>query len=403
MNSLKKRQGILQCARQIYSIVIAFICDFQDIKKILDISQLTEENKKKTEEYSHKIDYYKTQIGKYNLILMSDEWDEKTELINKEIILEHKNTLNIAKKDQDNVRIMETLLSLRVNALQTNPDLRKNFIDELIKNDILFIKENQNNYFINDLLNIHSYQIRHSILSVLSIISSTYDGVNYLLSNNFDILIKVIEIMKGTEDGQVLQRFCIAILNKMSIKEETMDIFLKYGIIDWIVKLLQRSRINTINSFCIDFSSALLANILRGKITLEFLENNNSVCRNLMEIFLSMIGENLSQTLLKHFIMCLGYLDNNKFNKVKEECRFYKRINEFYDHFSKIKTNNEDGEIYKHSILDLCKYIFPIHGQRKNDVYGGNDNEKRNYEKIIKEYESQKGAINFECFQDEVC
>ena len=403
MNSLKKRQGILQCARQIYSIIISFICDFQDIKKILDISQLTEDNKKKTEEYNNKIDYYKTQIGKYNLILMSDEWDEKTELINKEIILEHKNTLNIAIKDQDNVRIIETLLSLRVNALQTNPDLRKNFIEELIKNDILFINENKNNFFINDLLNIHSYQIRHSILSILSIISSIYDGVNYLLSNNFDILIKIIEIMKGTEDGQVLQRFCIAILNKISIKEETIEIFLKYGIIDWIVKLLQRSRINTINSFCIDFSSALLANILRGKITLEFLENNNSVCRNLMEIFLSMIGENLSQTLLKHFIMCLGYLDNNKFNKVKEECRFYKRINEFYDHFSKIKTNNEDGEIYKHSILDLCKYIFPIHGQRKNDVYGGNDNEKRNYEKIIKEYESQKGSINFECFQDEVC
>ena len=331
---------------------------------------------------------------------MSDEWDEKTELINNEIILEHKYKLSEAKKNQDNIRIMETLLSLRLNALQTNPDLRKNFIDELIKNDILFIQETKNNYFINDLLNIHSYQIRHSILSVLSIIASTYDGVNYLLSNNFDILKKVIEIMKGTEDGQVLQRFCISILNKISIKEESIQMYLKYGVIDWIVKLLQRSRINTINSFCIDFSSALLANILRAKTTLEFLNNNNSVCRNLMETFLSMIGENLSPTLLKHFIMCLGYLDDKRFNKIKDECRYNKRIDEFFDQFSKINTNNEDEEISKHNILDLCKYVFPIHGKKKNNVYGGG---LRNYEKIIKEYETQKGAIVFECFQDEVC
>ena len=403
MNSVKKRKALLQCSRQIYGIIISFIQDFQDIKKVLDISQLTEENRKKTEDYNDKIDYYKTQIGKFSLILMSDEWDEKTEIINKEIILEHKNTLNNAKKNQDNIRIMESLLSLRLNALQTNMDLRKNFIDELIKNDILFIKENKNNFFINELLNIHSYQIRHSILSVLSIISSTYDGVNYLLTNNYDILLKVIEIMKGTEDGQVLQRFCISILNKMSIKEETIEFYLKYGIIDWIVKLLQRSRINSINNFCIDFSSALLANILRSKITLDFLANNNSVCRNLMETFLSMIGENISPNLLKHFIMCLGYLDDQRFDKIKEESRFYKRIDEFFEHFSKNNTNNEEEELLKYNILDLCKYIFPIHGEKKYNVYGGNEGEKRNYEKIIKEYENKKGSINFECFQDEVC
>ena len=154
--------------------------------------------------------------------------------------------------------------------------------------------------------------------------------------------------------------------------------------------------------FCVDFSSALLANILRAKTTLEFLENNNSVCRNLMETFLSMIGENIPISLLKHFIMCLGYLDDERFGKIKEECRFYKRIDEFYEQFEKTNTSGEDEEIRKHSILDLCKYIFPIHGEKKNNVYGGKDGE-RNYENIKKEYESQRGAIVFECFQDEVC
>ena len=148
INSDKKRQSLLQCARQIYGIILSFIRDFQDLKNILDTSQLTEDNRKKAEDYSSKVEYYKTQIGKFSLILMSDEWDEKTEFINKEIIIEHKNDLSSAKKEQNNIRIMETLLSLRLNALQTNIDLRKNFIDELIKNDILFINENKNNYFI---------------------------------------------------------------------------------------------------------------------------------------------------------------------------------------------------------------------------------------------------------------
>lgn len=370
---------------------------------MLDVSQLTEDNRKKVEDYNGKIDYYKTQVGKYSLILMNDDWDVKTQMINQEIILEHKKKLSEGKKDQDNIKIMETLLSLRLNALQTNPDLRKKFIEELIKNDILFISENKNNYFINDLLNIHTYQIRHSILCIISIIASIYDGVSYLLTNNVDIVSKVVEIMKGTEDGQVLQRFCIAILNKISIKEESITTYLKYGVIDWIIKLLQRSRINTINGFCIDFSSALLANILKSKTTLEFLENNNSVCRNLMETFLSMIGENIPVTLLKHFLMCLGYLDDERFAKIKEECRYYKRIDEFYDQFIKINTNNEEEEIGKNKILDLCKYIFPLHGEKNNNnVYGKKDGE-RNYENIMKEHEKEKGSIIFECFQDEVC
>ena len=104
MNSVKKRKALLQCSRQIYGIIISFIQDFQDIKKVLDISQLTEENRKKTEDYNDKIDYYKTQIGKFSLILMSDEWDEKTGLIYKEIITEHKNNLSLAKKEQNKWR-----------------------------------------------------------------------------------------------------------------------------------------------------------------------------------------------------------------------------------------------------------------------------------------------------------
>jgi hypothetical protein len=88
--------------------------------------------------------------------------------------------------------------------------------------------------------------------------------------------------MKAQEDGTVIQRFCIAILQKMSVKEDAIPIYMKSGLIDWIIKLLQRSRISEIHIFCLDFASALLANILHSNITLEYLEKNSSICKNVI-------------------------------------------------------------------------------------------------------------------------
>ena len=401
-----KKQALLSFSRQIYSMIISYIRDFEDIKKVLDVTEMTEENRKKVEDYNSKVNYYKFHIGKYNQILLDEEWNTKTEMINKEIILEHKNNLSIAKNNKDNIKIMEILLSLRLYSLQTMPELRKDLIEELIKNDILYITDTKNNFFINELLNIHSYRIRHSILGLISIISSTYNGVTYLLSNNFSILEKIIEIMKGTEDGQVLQRFGLCILNKMSLKENTIQIFIKHGVIDFLIKLLQRSRINKINSFCLDFSTALLANILRANDTKIFLINNsNSVYRNLLETFLSLLEDNIGITMLKNILMCLGYmfsisLDNDGFKTIKEECRFLTRVDKFFDIFSENKTKNEEQEMEKHKIIDLCKLILPIHGSKPKILYEKN---KKNYEDIIKEYENTKGNITFEYFRDEIC
>ena len=399
-----KRQSLLSFSRQIYSMIISYIKDFEDIKKVLDVTEMTVENRKKVEDYNSKVNYYKFHIGKYNQILLDDEWNTKTEIINKEIILEHKKYLNIAKNSKDNNKIMEILLSLRLYSLQTIPELRKNLIEEFIKNDILYITEAKNNFFINELLNIHSYQTRHSILGLISIISSTYNGVTYLLSNNFSILEKIIEIMKGTEDGQVLQRFGLSILNKMSLKENTIPIFIKYGMIDFLIKLIQRSRINKINSFCLDFSSALLANILRVNDTKIFLINNsNSVYRNLMETFLTLLEDNIGITMLKNILMCLGYMyriEYDDFKIIKEECRFHTRVDKFFDTFSENKTNDEHQEMEKHNIIDLCKLVLPVHGAKPKILYEKN---KKNYEDIIQEYENIKGNITFEYFRDEVC
>ena len=150
---------------------------------------------------------------------MNDEWDEKTELMTQSVLIEHKNKLLSSKEEKKEEQVIEVLLSLRVNALQISPELKRNFVYELIRNDIINISSVKSAQFVLDLLNIKTYKLRNAVLAIISIIVSTYRGIEYIMCNGTSIIEKVIEIMKATEDGQVIQRFCIAILQKMSIKK----------------------------------------------------------------------------------------------------------------------------------------------------------------------------------------
>jgi len=135
-------------------------------------------------------------------------------------------------KDENNVEnIIEVLLSLRVNALQISPELRRNLVNELIKNDMFLLTQNKNNSFVLDLLKISSHGLKHAICALISVIASTVKGVEYLTQVDLAIAEHVIEILKEQEDGSVTQRFCIAILQKMSVKENTIELFVAKGLI----------------------------------------------------------------------------------------------------------------------------------------------------------------------------
>ena len=61
---------------------------------------------------------------------------------------EHKTKLLNHFRDKNIDGMVEVLLSLRVNSLQIAPELRKNLVYELIRNDILLIKEKRNFEFV---------------------------------------------------------------------------------------------------------------------------------------------------------------------------------------------------------------------------------------------------------------
>lgn len=180
----KKHKSILQCARQIFSIVINCLQQLHNIK----------DGNQASENLGDTIENYKTQIGKYHKIIMTDDWDEKTEIMNQAVMIEHKKKLNKAKEDKNHENIIEVLLSLRVNALQISPELRKNLVYELIRNDILNIEDKKTDTFVLDLLSFHAYNLRHATLSLISIIAATYKGVEYLMTNSGKIVEKIIEV-----------------------------------------------------------------------------------------------------------------------------------------------------------------------------------------------------------------
>ena len=267
----KKIHSILQSSRQIFAIAINCLQKLSEVKDNNFIDDKLEES----------INSFKIQLGKYHKILLAAGPD-KSETYSEALILEHKKRLLEAKNAKNIEGIIEVLLSLRVNALQVLPIYRTDFINSLIRQDVLNISTNKSNSFVLDLLALPSHILKHGLCALISIVASTSSGVTYLIENGTDILQKSIETTKEQTDGSVTQRFCIAFLQKISLRRDLIEILVKNKMIDWIIKLLETALTKEVHEFSIYFGSALLANILRSDIALQYLESSQDSIRNVL-------------------------------------------------------------------------------------------------------------------------
>ncbi len=143
-----------------------------------------------TENLGETIDNYKIQLGKYNQILASEGRCDRSELFSEAVMSEHKQKLIQAKVDSNIKGIIEVLLSLRVNALQISPELRKNLVYELIRNDVFLLTTRARNDFLLELMECAKFSqaVCHSLLSLLSVIVSTLKGVEYIVMNGPSVI-----------------------------------------------------------------------------------------------------------------------------------------------------------------------------------------------------------------------
>ena len=107
----------------------------------------------------------------------------------------------------------------------------------------------------------------------------------------------------------------------------------------WCIKLIQKYKKTAIHVFCLDFSSALLANLLHASTTLELLESNQNLTNEIMDSILDLINDdrdvnNLPTSTLIHLLICLSYLSKERFSKSIDDTQFVDRISMFVESFS---------------------------------------------------------------------
>ena len=104
-----------------------------------------------------------------------------------------------------------------------------------------------------------------------------------------------------------------------------------------------------------------------------------------------------------HVLICLSYLNKEKFTQVAEaQCSFSSKIEDFVTEYSKIPVvDNENDEIDKRTILDLCAHMFHPKDYTGNDLSQSLDYNDMRQDDKIREFENEQGDLIFECFQDE--
>lgn len=127
---------------------------------------------------------------------------DRSKLFSETVMTEHRNKLIKAKVDGNIKGMVEVMLSLRVNALQISPELRKNLVYELIRNDIFLLETKVKDQFLSEMLEIPNPPLIHALLSLISVITSTLKGVEYIMLNGKDILVKIISLMKELAESQ---------------------------------------------------------------------------------------------------------------------------------------------------------------------------------------------------------
>ena len=129
--------------------------------------------------------------------------------------------------------------------------------------------------------------------------------------------------------------------------------------IDWTVSVIERSLKKDVHIFSLDFSSALMANVLHAASTQDYLVKNPNVTKGLMVKLLRLLKEKVPTSVLMHMLICLSYLNKEKFSVQADQCGFADHISEFVEYYSKVPViENENGEIDKRTVLDLCAHMF---------------------------------------------
>lgn len=138
------------------------------------------------------------------------------------------------------------------------------------------------------------------------------------------------------------QRFCLAILQKCSVKDSVIRVYWENDLITWVLALVRKSLNTKIHMFCLDFATAMLANMVHSRTCQTNLEKKPDVVVLIIDTILKIIKEppeKIEVSVLMHLLITVSYLCRDRFKKQLDETHLQRRIAEFVDFYE--NTNKE--------------------------------------------------------------
>ncbi len=131
------------------------------------------------------------------------------------------------------------------------------------------------------------------------------------------------------------------------------------------------------------------------------MEKQQTFTQQLIRDLLALLKREIPTSVLMHLLICLSYLNKEKFQEAGKACRFDEVVSEFVEYYSKIPVvDDENAEIDKRTVLDLCAHMF--HPKDiSNDLSQTLEYNDMKPDDKIREFENEQGDLIFECFQDE--
>ena len=355
------------------------------------------------------IDIYKGQLQRFNQIFSSDsrmEEKDSLEAFNESELKTLKHKLQSSLKSKDSGSIKEGLTNLRRACLTISAKNRRKVVELLIKYEIFSGN-------ILPLLKLNN-DIRLPVLAIMCIYVSIPKGVSSILKPSPQAVIScLLEIITQENPGSVCQRFALGSLQKISIwNEASSSLVIDEGLINWIVKeILERNILygEYMHTYCMDFGSALIANLISSHYGLVYLETKPAETEELMNSMLEMIkGENVASCVLIHLLISLTSLANDRFINILDNTQFNERISEFVEFYS-VKSGEQENESpeSRKIILDMCAHLFhPRENTQNLDTSEVMEFNVRKHQDEVREIEKKLDDENellvFECFPDEV-
>jgi hypothetical protein len=357
--------------------------------------------------FKENIETYKEQLQRHNQIFSSDsrmEPKDTLEAFEDTELRSLKSGLQRALKSKDNNHIKNTLTSFRKSCLSISAKSRRKVVEQIIKHDI---------FSGNLVLLLRFPDCKIPVLAVLCIYVSIRKGVDSILRvNSQGLILALLEILTNEVPGSVGQRFTLGCLQKISVwNESNSAVLIDRGIINWVLEeILERSIIHKeyMHAYCIDFGSALIANLIASHYGLVYLESKMDETELIMKSMLEMIkGDNVSSCAIMHLLISLTSLCNDKFFNLLESTQFKDKISEFVEFYnSKNREQENESPEDKKVILDMSAHLFHTreHGLSldTSDVMKYNvENHKQDIEEIEKKFDDESELLVFECFPDE--